>query len=170
MQISLKRTVLGVMLALIVMITFQPKKAEAGVLILGSALVHAGITDSTISGAAGMLLGMTISLPFILSGMVALGTGGAPIAGPILLILGEDELLSSSELEDALSQKYPFINDREVTYDLAQAILKKADQVKEKDGKKEVKFSQKEIFSILAPTDLMETHPHEVEKMMAELN
>lgn len=165
------KTVCAALLLATTLMVSAPRKAEAGI-ILWAASPIGGLGGAAAVG--GMFLGIgTIATGFGIGSVI---TGNNRDSRAVILAMGlalmvlDDSSAQASQLEAQLAERYSFIEDRAVVSDLAQAILAKVDAAPAaQDGSRISQLSRDEIVDILAPTDVMENHPEQVEAMVAEL-
>ena len=87
----------------------------------------------------------------------------------LLIILDADGNVSQNAIEQSLTKKFSFIDDRAVIGNLATAIRAKADVTPMVDGKKMVTLTSTEILQIVEPTGLAELQPDAVKQLIHEL-
>ena len=152
---------------------FQPKEAQAGLIIIG--VCDLGLCNDLEDGGPVALTGFTMSFVGGLSTFVGLatalltnGTSGEPIVGvgASLLVLGIDGALNPGVLEGNLSARYPFIDDREVTANLASSIYAKVPLNLKSNESYFVSLSENSTREILSPIDLSE---EQIQKVVNDL-
>lgn len=155
---KLKKIISVLVFSSILMTTFPVKKAEAGIVVAAGSLTmtfvgmdqHWKISKNDFNGDGSIYIGTPV---FLAGGVVALV--GTFIANPLLIVLSEDGSLSHSDLENVLTERYSFLNDREVISGLASALkLKVKAQKPERNGTTLISLSEAEVKAILAPLDL----------------
>ncbi len=87
----------------------------------------------------------------------------------LLIILDADGNVSQNAIEQSLSKKFSFIDDRAVIGNLATAIRAKADVAPLIEGKKMVSLTSDEVLQIIEPTGLAELNPNAVKQLIQEL-
>lgn len=88
----------------------------------------------------------------------------------VLLLVLDQEVGASAQLEGALLERYPFIEDRNVIGDLAAALEDGADPAAAREqGARKMSLAREKIFEILAPTDLLETRAEQTEQLIKDL-
>ena len=134
------------MLMMLGLSAVQPKEANAAI---GLDLLWE--TDGLVGFGTGIfgVLPIEITALFLHSGTVALVGAG-------LLVLDADGSLSQDRMVQALSAKYPFVDNHEVIEQLATAIKVNAPSKIENGKRYVVSVSQEEVNAILEGTDLTE--------------
>lgn len=146
-------TSLAITTALLAGLSYSPK-SHAGIIVGG------GGTALTIA-SRGYIASLTVPL-IVIGGVTAVVATASLTAGVlpgliVLLVLEEDGALPQDQLESVLSERYHFINDREVISMLALEIKSKADEMDlDQEGKKVVTLDSSEVRPILIATELSE--------------
>jgi hypothetical protein len=146
-----------------------PRKAEAGIalLVAGPAALPIAAGVVTATAGAGIAIGAAW---WIWHPGGTIDHDGAMGALSVFLFVLDDDASPAEQTEAALAQRYSFIEDRAVIGDLSRMIAARASEVPaDENGMKLVRLSRSEITDILAPTDVMENHPEQVEQMIRDL-
>lgn len=157
----------AILLSSVLTTSLMPKQADAGVILFTTG---AGFTMIDAYSSHRIQLAR-VGTPLMIVGAItgAIGVLTMAAGGASFVILSEDGSLAQSDLEAALTEKYPFIQENKVIADLATLVKSKAENTKENNGKKMISLTEAEVKSVFESTDLLETHVSEVQAMVLDL-
>lgn len=150
------KRLLGGTLILTSLLIALAQKAEAGILMMGAGYAVEKITDDEVGGkgVAIAIAGLGVSLVGSVVGGVT--TIFVPSLGHKIMaasvILGIDSNISSEQLKQYINEKYPFLDNQEVTSDLVRELKIKYSSAQNENAF--ITLDELSVRSILAPASL----------------
>ena len=148
-------------------LAFQPKKADAAIIIGISinAGDGSGGDDALISGAAGALIGTIVGT--VVGAVAGLVSGNPTLGletGACVLVLDVDGSLRRDSLERMFDTKYPFLDSEEAISNLVTVVQSKMPAKFDAEKNYKVSLSEEETRKALSSVDLSDEQIAQIAK------